>query len=428
MPSLEHPIPGKNSLLYCPTLKQFQFHAGRDIYFERAALCGGGAGKTLSGLFECVRWALDYPGSVGVITEPSYPMVRLNIIPALETKYLLGCPYPFLNHPYVANFNRQEMRLDWKNGSQWWFRSWDNPESIEGANVDYIHLDEARLILHLDTALLTAKRRLRGSGRCKIPVNPALWITTTTDKPLSVLFNELENPKTRNPESKIYRWSIYDNPFLSKAFVDAMVQSHTGGLAERFIFGRFADIGSGSFAFDSSLHVQEHPDVKTLKISYGVDFGWTNPSAIIVEGFDGDGRLWVLDEYYKAQASAEDLMVALDGFRKTYGPGLVFCDKSEPESIAKFKRGLPEREISPFQTEAYPHKREDGLRELGARFAKAGDGKPRFFISNRCVNAISELLDYKIEVKERDHAVDAIRYGIPLTPKPLDIYPAYVLG
>lgn len=134
----------------------------------------------------------------------------------------------------------------------------------------------------------------------------------------------------------------------------------------------------------------------------------------MVDGFDGDGRLWVLNEFYKAQSSAEDLIVALDGFRKTYGAGPVLCDKSEPESIAKFKRGLPERGIPGFAAEPYAAKREDGLRDLGSRFAKAGDDRPRFFISHRCVNAISELLEYNIEVKERDHTVDGIRYGIPL--------------
>jgi hypothetical protein len=30
------------------------------------------------------------------------------------------------------------------------------------------------------------------------------------------------------------------------------------------------------------------------------------------------------------------------------------------------------------------------------------------------VNAISELLEYNVEVKERDHTVDGIRYGLPL--------------
>jgi hypothetical protein len=65
-------------------------------------------------------------------------------------------------------------------------------------------------------------------------------------------------------------------------------------------------------------------------------------------------------------------------------------------------------------SEPYMHKRKDCLRDLGARFVKAGDGCPRFNISSRCVNAISELREYNIEVKERDHAVDAIRYGIAL--------------
>ena len=47
-------------------------------------------------------------------------------------------------------------------------------------------------------------------------------------------------------------------------------------------------------------------------------------------------------------------------------------------------------------------------------------GCPRFYISSRCVNAISELLEYNVDVKERDHTVDGIRYGIPLkTEAPL---------
>ena len=100
--------------------------------------------------------------------------------------------------------------------------------------------------------------------------------------------------------------------------------------------------------------------------------------------------------------------------------GPIFCDKSEPESIAKMvKAELPAR--------AYPHKREDGIRELGARFNKAGDGRARIYVSGRCVNLISELLEYNVEVKERDHAVDALRYAIELKVEPV-ISPAWVFG
>ena len=134
----------------------------------------------------------------------------------------------------------------------------------------------------------------------------------------------------------------------------------------------------------------------------GVDFGWTNPSAIVVLAYDYDGRVWVLDEFYKTQCSAEDLITVLHKFFVLYGRGEICCDKSEPESIVKMQRAsLP--------AVAYPHRREDGIRELGARFIKAGDGLPRLLISPRCINLISELLEYKVEVKERDHAVDALR-------------------
>ena len=45
---------------------------------------------------------------------------------------------------------------------------------------------------------------------------------------------------------------------------------------------------------------------------------------------------------------------------------------------------------------------------------KAGDGVLRIFISPHWINLISELLEYKVDVKERDHAVDALRYALKL--------------
>ena len=96
---------------------------------------------------------------------------------------------------------------------------------------------------------------------------------------------------------------------LSKEYVAEILRTHTGGLAERFIFGRFANVGVGSFPFDTSIHVQECPNKRLLeKVRYGVDWGWTNPSAIICIGYDHDDRVYVLDEFYKSIISKEDLL------------------------------------------------------------------------------------------------------------------------
>ena len=84
-----------------------------------------------------------------------------------------------------------------------------------------------------------------------------------------------------------------------------------------------------------------------------------------------------------------------------WGKGVFYCDARFPQSILKLCR-------AGLNAKPYSFKREDGLRELGSRFSVSGDGQPRQFISRRCVNFISELLEYREDVKQRDHAVDAL--------------------
>jgi hypothetical protein len=370
-------------------------------------LCGTGAGKTICGCYEDIRWAQAYPGSVGYIFEPNFPMIRRILLPTLSSPLLLG--EPVIDNPLVAGYSKQDQRLDWKNGSQWWFVSLDDPEKSEGPNVDYAHVDEARLVRHFDVAWQTILRRLRGSDRTSVPLKPSVWLTTTPDAPQTELFNAVENPKTKSPNCRVYRWSIYQNPRLTREYVDEMVRTHTGGLADRFIYGRFAVVGVGSFGFDATMHVREIDLGLLREIRYGVDFGWTNPTAIVALGYDGDGRVWVLDEVYQRQMRQEDIIQALIEFRQKYGEGEVLCDPSNPETIDALRR-------AELNASGYHAKREDGLREFGGRFAKASDGQPRVFISKRCVNLTSELLEYREDVKENDHAVDATRYALKLGP------------
>ena len=400
---------GRDFLKFCPHSPQMQFIAGRNVWTQRACLCGTGSGKTKVGCYEDLAWALLYPGSVGYIFEPSYPMIRRILFPTLESKDLLGCPYPFDKNPDVVEFSRGDMRLTFSNGSQWWFVSLDDPERAEGPNVDYIHVDEARLVRHLDTAWLTCVRRLRKSGRCLVPINPGIWLTTTTDSPGSDLYNITENPETASPEMNIYRWSIYDNPTLSKEFIAEVARTHSGGLADRFIYGRFATVGAGSIPFDTTKHVRELDKSLINEMRYGVDFGWSAPSAIVANAFDPDRRGYVVDEFYKTETTDEELAAAAKEMQDEWGRGVFYCDARFPQSILKLCR-------AGLNAKPYTFKREDGLRELGSRFFVASDGQPRQFVSKRCVNLISELLEYREDVKERDHAVDATRYSLPIVP------------
>jgi hypothetical protein len=242
-----------------------------------------------------------------------------------------------------------------------------------------------------------------------VPITPSVWLTTTTDSPGSNLYNITENPETASPEMKIYRWSIFENLTLSKQFIAEMVRIHTGGLADRFIYGRFAKVGAGSIPFDTTKHVRELTNKSLIdEMRYGVDFGWSAPSAIVANAFDPDGRGYVVDEFYKTETTDEELAEAALEMQNEWGRGVFYCDSRFPQSILKLCRAN-------LDAVPYPYKREDGLRELGSRFSLASDGQPRQFVSKRCVNLISELLEYRENVKANDHAVDGLRYSLPIT-------------
>lgn len=406
---------------YVPSPKQELFHRDRYKKRYRAIFAGTGAGKTRAGVFEAVSWALDNPGSVGYIFEPTNKMISRIIIPTLRD--LLGKNIEA--NPLIKQFNKSEGNqfLEFINGSIIWFGSLERPEMAEGPNVDFIMIDEARLVRDFFEAWDAIRRRLRGSQGKKYP--RGAWITTTPDMPTpydektrtgSYLFSLFENPETRLKNSGITRMSIYDNPHLDDVFLDDIKMSHTEGRAERFIYGRFAEIGIGSFEFDSTIHILKGELLKLVtdktmtfkKFGYGQDFGWTNPCCSLAIGMDNDNRAYILEEFYQSRARDEDRIKAQLAMQKSwaaYDSGIWYCDPSNPQAIMMMR----EAGMSAVGNKV---KREDGIRDIGSRLLVAGDGRPRLYIHPSCVNTISEFQTYLESKKERDHAVDAARYAI----------------
>jgi hypothetical protein len=432
-PNQQQNEPEVVTFLYEPFAQQRAFHNDRYRVRHRAVFSGVGGGKTLCGCFEILMILLDNPGAVGYIFEPTYKMVRRILIPTLEGKQLLGRPLDV--NPLVSDYRKGDNCIQFRDGQELWFGGLEEPEYAEGANVDAVLIDEAQYIRKFDEAHDVVLRRLRGSGKTERNITQS--IITTTPPPLTQnnrLYNFFENPKTRNPKSKIYRWSMLENIHLPEEYKIEMVATHSNNSRKRFIEGLFAPIGTGSFDFDQTIHVKTFPEnfLKSMKyFTYGIDWGWTNPTAIIVSGFDSDGRVFVFDEFYERHQGNAETFAALKDFILTYGNGSIYCDGSAPENIEYMNRaGRSDRDFDKkgiiIKAEKFPHKRQESVRELGARFKIQADGKSRIFINSKCVNLISELIEFQVTIKERDHAVDALRYGIPLKDEaPVD---AWVFG
>jgi len=397
------------TIRYFPHPNQERFHRDRYKVRFRLVSAGTGGGKTFAGVDEDFGWSLDNPGCVGIIFEPTYKMIkRILIRQTLEDPHFLGRPLEA--SPLITEYHKTENRLELVNGSTIWFVGLDEPEAAEGSSIDYAHVDEARLIPKFEEAWESILRRLRGSGRGDFPIGA--WVTTTPTQPGTYLHKFFEDPKTKDPQAQVYRWSLLDNIYVPEEYKQSLVRTHTGGLEEVFIYGRFAALGIGAFPFDYTRHVigEKNCPYKIMpetfkEIVYGVDFGWTNPAAIVAIGLDGDGRAFCLDEFYQNRVQLETLIEEAESMRGEYGDGRFICDKSEPMNIDKINR-------AGLRAEANKLKREEGIMDLGGRFNDAGDGKPRLFFHSKCVNLISELQIYNEKIKENDHAVDALRYAL----------------
>lgn len=403
---------------YMPHPKQRAFHNDRYKVKFRLISGGTGSGKTIAGVFEILSWLLENPGCVGYIFEPTIPMVRRILIPCLER--LLGVPFD--RNPIIANYQITDKRIDFVNGSRLWFGSLEDPESAEGPNIDVIQVDEARLIRHFDVAWRVIQRRIRGSIPGKYPTGA--FVTTTPDAPGSVLHKFFEAAKTRHVKSKVYRISIDDNPHLTVEYIEDIKASHHAGLAERFVFGRFAAVGAGTIPFDYTIHVigpKEFRKSFIVQWAYGIDFGWTNPSCILVIGFDRDGRAYVVDEFYMAQVTEDRVLAEGKAMMQEWGRGKFYCDPTQLQTIEWLKaHGLDAQKSMP--------KRDEGIRHMAGYFPKAGDERPRIHILNTCVNLIAELQVYDESKKEFDHAVDPLRYGLGSRFKKTAPVDAWILG
>lgn len=395
----------------CQAGKQAEFHCDRYSTFARLISAGTGAGKTRAGIQEAWLWTWECPGSVGLLLEPTYAMLKHIVIPAIEA--LLGCRIE--RHPAVSEYNRSDGRIVWANGTTWWMLGLNEPERVEGINADWAWPDEFRLVggsgpaakKKQEVAWNTIVRRLRGSVPGRYPTG--IWVTTTPDEPGSLLHTKFERPDTKIPNSKVYRWTIFDNPFLPKHYIDEIKRSHVEGtgLYNRFVLGLFAAVAAGTFDFDSSFHVLKKMPAKDAMKEFiaGVDWGWSNPSAILAIGLDYDDRAYVYEEFYQNRATLDRIIRAGLDFLEKYEVNRFFCDRAEPRNI----EALNDAGLSAV---ADATKRDDGIRELGTRFAKQPDGKARLYVHEDCVNLISELQVYDDTVKQYDHAVDALRYAL----------------
>lgn len=142
-----------------------------------------------------------------------------------------------------------------------------------------------------------------------------------------------------------------------------------------------------------------------------VDFGFTNPAAVLSIVKDRDKKYFIIDEWYHTRRTDDD--IADYTASKSYN--LVYPDPESASGCETLKRkGVNIREVN---------KGKDSVRN-GISIVSELFRANRLFIHESCTNLIWELETYSYPekkdnqnenenpIKENDHALDSMRYGL----------------
>ena len=371
---------------------------------------GVGAGKTFAGAARAILRMIASPGSLGLIGAPTYPMLR----DATQRAF-----FELLPRPLIRRYHRDEERLTLTNGAEVLFRSLDSPDRARGLNLAWLWLDEAPLCGYYAWQVL--------KGRLRQPGHPTAAWATGTPRGEDGFARDFETRPA--PSHALYRAATWANAHnLPPDYIASL--GYTGAFARQEIEGLFVAFEGLVYAFDPTpgAHVRD-PATRGegagwARVIGGVDWGYTHPTAALVFGIDGDGRVWQLDEFYQRHASLEEVILpALRDLTRRWDVAEWFCGPDEPEHIAALTVALARAGLRARVSRAENSVRA-GIQTVTSLLALRADGAPGLVVAPRCLQTLAEYRQSQWAsaasdrdpaeqpLKQHDDAMDATRYAL----------------
>lgn len=303
---------------------------------------------------------------------------------------------------FFPSFNKQDLIATAVNGSKIYFRSCDREGDLRGPNLGWFYIDEAAKV-----SLNTWKIMV---GRLRRPPEQG-WITTTP-KGRNWIWDEFARRKRKN-----YDWfsgSTDENIFLSEDYISSLKESYSGSFYRQEFLGEFT--AWEGLVYPQIMAETHHRDAPETLDNYrysiaGCDWGFADPSVILVGLVGSDGLIHLVDEYYKTRQSVETIADEADKLRDRWGVRTFWCDPSRPDAVAALRaRGLDSRkaknEIDPGIA-AVTRQMERGLFKMDFNACKeTADEIEQYHYAESDQGEI--LKDRPVD--RSNHCMDALRY------------------
>jgi phage terminase large subunit len=369
-------------------------------------------GKTSFAIWKSIFSALKKKDSRYFVVMPTYKQAKMVAWKMLASYLkLTGCQ---------VDMKDGELRAEFPNGSEIALKGSDYPDSLRGVGLDGCVMDEYAM---------------QSPSVYSEIIRPALadkhgWsIKISTPKGKNHFYSDYMNSEHKHyyPASQT---DIIDKAELEAAKSEMSPEEYNQEFECEFLY--YA--GQVYKSFDERKHIIDGIDiVPAWKRMISIDFGMTNPTAILFGASDYDGNLYIYDEIYD---SGKDVMYYTDAIKAKLSEGYqAFID---PSTLARdrFRDGVRYSIFQEFIDNGIPilpanNQVLGGINAVNQLFLQ-----DRIKIFKKCENLIRELNTYHWKEKKaidsnnpeepakvNDHAVDALRYmcatsELPITARP----------
>ena len=278
---------------------------------------------------------------------------------------------------------------------------------IQGASIKYCYGDEiAKWNPEIFTMLQSRldKPYSKFDGACN-PEYPSHWLKQFVDRP--------------DIDAYVQKYTIFDNPFLSKDFVDNLCKEYSGTVYyKRYILGEWA-LAEGLIYPMYEHAIETAPDIATEKYYMSIDYGTRNAFAALV--WELRGQIWYATRgyYYSGRDTGvsktdgeymADIDKLTDGLP---GPIRTIIDPSAASFIALLRKHDKRYKVFPADNAVM-----DGIRETALA------------IQRDMIKIDPSIKEWKTEaggyvwdeasgedrpIKVNDHYMDSTRYFVKTT-------------
>lgn len=367
----------------------------------RNVLLYGGArsGKSVVLASLIIYWSLKYPGLRTLVARFRLSHAKNTIWHETVLDLMKGVPKQYWKE------NRQDMFIEFTNGSEIWLGGFDEKERTEkilGSEFNIIYLCEVSQLMYdtCEMAMPRLAKKIEGFRNIALfdcnPPSPLHWCHR--------MFIEKVDPRTLEPFKNPSLYTSFKmNPIdnidnLTENYIETQLDTRSIRYQQRFKYGEFVKAEGTiyeEFSEENIISASSLPDME--RWSVGVDFGIHMAGVLI--GWSGE-NIYVVEDYGATNSTSSAFNQEL--YQK-WGdrPYIAWCDPSAGERIQEITNG-----------DKANNSVEPGIDAINDKIHNN-----QFFIVENCTSALSEIWDYRRDDRERvyklnDHFMDAMRYGI----------------